>query len=153
MRVIHLPCLPRGCDRLRRQAPFFSHQGSFYTTNYTIVASLGHHPPYDVTIYIILYLLHLAFRVFLSIIGQFCIVPANDDKRGQISGRLPLHLYRWLEGMVCDSEHPDRNYPNLNQALIGELTKAKTLSQISVEIKELRQRVEALEKEMEELRS
>ncbi|MBP2145030.1 hypothetical protein J2129_000484 [Methanofollis sp. W23] len=80
-------------------------------------------------------------------------MPANEDKRGQISGRLPLHLYHWLEGMVCDSEHPDRNYPNLNQALIGELTKAKTLSQISVEIKDLRRRVEALEKEMEEIRS
>ena len=96
---------------------------------------------------------HLAFRVFISIIGQISIVPANDDKRGQISGRLPLHLYRWLEGMVCDSEHPDRNYPNLNQALIGELTKAKTLSEISMDIEDLKRRVEVLEKAMKEIRS
>ncbi|WP_265581307.1 hypothetical protein [Methanofollis aquaemaris] len=96
---------------------------------------------------------HIAFRVFILIIGQFSIVPANDDKRGQISGRLPLHLYRWLEGMVCDSEHPDRNYPNLNQALIGELTKAKTLSEMSEDLEDLKRRVEALEKEMEEIRS
>ncbi|WP_209629243.1 hypothetical protein [Methanofollis sp. W23] len=154
MRQTPLLYLPRGGhERLRRQAPVFSFQGSFYPAGHLVIAPLGHYPPSDTTIYMIFYLPHLAFIVFLSIIGQFCSVPANEDKRGQISGRLPLHLYHWLEGMVCDSEHPDRNYPNLNQALIGELTKAKTLSQISVEIKDLRRRVEALEKEMEEIRS
>lgn len=52
-----------------------------------------------------------------------------------------MHLYRWLNGMVCDDEHPDRDYPNMNQALIGELTKAK----LSGDIEDLKRRVEALE--------
>lgn len=34
--------------------------------------------------------------------------------------RLPTHLYRWLKGRV------GRDYPNMNQAVIGELTYAKT---------------------------
>ena len=67
-------------------------------------------------------------------------------KRGSIGARLPLHLYRWLENMVCDPDHPDREYPNLNQALIGELTKAKALSEVSEDIENLKQRVAALEK-------
>lgn len=67
-------------------------------------------------------------------------------KRGSIGARLPLHLYRWLENMTCDQDHPDREYPNLNQALIGELTKAKALSEVSKEIENLKQRVAALEK-------
>jgi hypothetical protein len=39
-----------------------------------------------------------------------------------ISGRIPNVLFRWLEGKVKAGE-----YPNMNQALIGELMKAKTL--------------------------
>jgi len=74
------------------------------------------------------------------------------DKRGVISGRLPMHLYRWLEDMVFDNDHPDREYPNLNQALIGELTKAKALSEVSGEIEDLKRRVEALEREVQEIK-
>lgn len=72
------------------------------------------------------------------------------DKRGVISGRLPMHLYRWLESMVYDDEHPDREYPNLNQALIGELTKAKALSEVSDDVENLKQRVAALEQKIRE---
>jgi Arc/MetJ-type ribon-helix-helix transcriptional regulator len=35
-----------------------------------------------------------------------------------VSVRLPLHLYRWLENLTG----PGRDYPNMNQAVIGELT-------------------------------
>lgn len=41
-----------------------------------------------------------------------------------ISGRVPNVLYRWLENKVQSGE-----YPNMNQALIGELMKAKTLEE------------------------
>lgn len=37
-----------------------------------------------------------------------------------VAGRLPACIYRWLEGLVGS------DYPNMNQALIGELTRAKT---------------------------
>jgi len=73
-------------------------------------------------------------------------------KRGSIGARLPLHLYRWLENMVCDSDHPDREYPNLNQALIGELTKAKAISEYSGDLEDLKRRVEALEKIIREMK-
>jgi len=75
------------------------------------------------------------------------------SKRGSIGARLPVHLYRWLESMVCDDEHPDRDYPNLNQALIGELTKAKALSEVSKDIENLKRRVEALERAVEKIKS
>lgn len=41
-----------------------------------------------------------------------------------ISGRIPNVLYRWLESKVQSGD-----YPNMNQALIGELMKAKTLEE------------------------
>lgn len=63
-----------------------------------------------------------------------------------------MHLYRWLEGMVCDDEHPDRDYPNLNQALIGELTKAKALSEVSKDVEDLKRRVDALERAVERIK-
>jgi len=50
------------------------------------------------------------------------------------------------------NDHPDREYPNLNQALIGELTKAKALSEVSGEIEDLKRRVEALEREVQEIK-
>jgi len=49
-----------------------------------------------------------------------------------ISGRIPNVLYRWLEGKVQSGE-----YPNMNQALIGELMKAKTLAEERETQKEL----------------
>jgi len=49
-----------------------------------------------------------------------------------ISGRIPNVLYRRLEGKVQSGE-----YPNMNQALIGELMKAKTLAEERETQKEL----------------
>ncbi|MDN7012657.1 hypothetical protein FGW20_06310 [Methanoculleus sp. FWC-SCC3] len=49
-----------------------------------------------------------------------------------ISGRIPNVLYRWLEGKVEGGE-----YPNLNQALIGQLMRAKTLEEERENQKEL----------------
>lgn len=102
--------------------------------------------PYGVIVYIVFHLPHMEFIVLLLRVDLFHIVPAKEDKRGQISGRLPNHLYNWLDDMVCDPDHPDREYPNLNQALIGELTKAKALAEVSGNIEDLKRRVEALEK-------
>lgn len=68
-------------------------------------------------------------------------MPSSEDRRGQISGRLPLHIFQWLENKIEVGE-----YPNLNQALIGELTKAKMVEGIHAEILDLRGRVAALEK-------
>ncbi len=38
----------------------------------------------------------------------------------QVGARVPGHIYRWLQAKV-----DNRDYPNMSQAVIGELTKAK----------------------------
>jgi len=48
--------------------------------------------------------------------------PPGDEKKTQIGGRIPRVLYRWLEEKVKSGD-----YPNMNQALIGMLTKAKEM--------------------------
>jgi Arc/MetJ-type ribon-helix-helix transcriptional regulator len=44
-----------------------------------------------------------------------------NTKSHSVAVRLPLHLYRWLE----DHVGAGKDYPNMNQAVIGELTRAK----------------------------
>ncbi|WP_342771757.1 MULTISPECIES: hypothetical protein [unclassified Methanoculleus] len=43
----------------------------------------------------------------------------------QVGVRLPGHLYRWLKAKVDRDE-----YSNMAQAVIGELTKARTLEEV-----------------------
>ena len=44
-----------------------------------------------------------------------------NTKSHSVAVRLPLHLYRWLGDLVGAG----KDYPNMNQAVIGELTRAK----------------------------
>ncbi|WOX55575.1 hypothetical protein R6Y95_08900 [Methanoculleus palmolei] len=57
---------------------------------------------------------------------------AERSGASPISGRIPNVLYRWLEEKVESGE-----YPNLNQALIGQLMRAKTLEEEHENRKEL----------------
>jgi len=44
----------------------------------------------------------------------------EDRGSTQVGARLPGHIYRWLKQKVDNND-----YPNMSQAVIGELTKAK----------------------------
>jgi len=44
----------------------------------------------------------------------------GDRGSTQVGARLPGHIYRWLKQKVDNND-----YPNMSQAVIGELTKAK----------------------------
>lgn len=44
----------------------------------------------------------------------------GDRGSRQVGARVPGHIYRWLKEKV-----DNQDYPNMSQAVIGELTKAK----------------------------
>lgn len=87
--------------------------------------SVCHDVHWAYIIYIVCYINAPAYiRLLVSLIeDQVISMPARSGSSA-ISGRIPNALYRWLEAKVKNGE-----YPNLNQALIAQLMKAKTLEE------------------------